>query len=242
VAFNYSPNVRIHDVALAAPTSCSGFFPAGSYQDVVVTNGNTCTMGAVAGATTISGNVTVQAGGTLDITASSGDVIVKGSVQGQKGCNFVEVDYGGSGSTSISIGGNLNIDSCSSGFNGCRAAVSAPPPTTVLIGGDFTCVNSGGNNECVTDRCTIAGNLNCSGNSGGCVVPETTIGKSATLQNNADAGASINNSVIGGNLTIKNNSSGFVTDNEISGNLSCSGNGADTHNSGNAVAGKTSCL
>src|SRR5262249_32298277 len=160
--------------------------------------------------TTISGNVTVQSGANLNIAASQGSVVIRGHVTGQKGCDFVEVDHSGPGTT-IVIGGDLTIDGCTGGFNGCRALTTATLPDNTAIGGSFKCNNSGGGNECVTDRCVIAGNLDCSGNSGGCVVPETTVGGNVTLNNNAGAGASVTSGAVGGNVTITNNTSGAVT-------------------------------
>ena len=237
--------IAFSGVAFAGPppTPCSGFLAAGTYTAIVVLTGNSCRIGDDgAGPTLIAGDVTVQAGADLIIGGSSGDVVIHGSVKGLSGCDFVEVDHSGP-STTILIGGNLDIESCGDGnFNGCRAlSVGTLPAGNTLIGGNMTCVKSTNGSQCVTDRCIIAGDLTCSGNSGGCVVPATTIGGNATLNNNS-GGTSITASVVAGNVTVQNNSGGAaVTGNAISGNLTCANTGG-TIQSGNEVAGKSSCF
>jgi hypothetical protein len=182
--------------AAATDLVCTTTSSGGTWHNVVVPAGASCTLEN----TRVTGNVTVQTGGTLLVTDLAGDSTIAGDVKAD-GCNFVELES--SLSNRIVVGGNVTIQNCSSGFNGGQGDSSRVPPGSILIGGNVKCSNN--SDACVFDYFNISGNLECSGNGQGCVVNSNAIGKNVTINNNQGVGVVIDNSAIGGDVKCSGN-------------------------------------
>jgi hypothetical protein len=112
--------------------------------------------------------------------------------------------FAGTPPSAVVVGGNLTIQNC--GGDNRFTGLLSPVLTNVLIGKNVKCKYSG---YCTFQTVIVGGNFECSGNSGQCNVgPESAIGGNATFNNN-----------LGGGLA------GFgLGETPIGGNLSCSGN------------------
>ncbi|MBV8096870.1 MAG: hypothetical protein JO110_27215, partial [Acetobacteraceae bacterium] len=84
------------------------------HGNLVVPPDATCTLNGV----TVDGNISVGTGATLNVSSGSR---IGGNIQAS-GCNFVSLFPG-----PISIGGNVDINSCNGGQNGYQAAPSGSP-------------------------------------------------------------------------------------------------------------------
>ena len=208
-------------VAVATDLVCTTTSSGGTWHNVVVPAGASCTLEN----TRVTGNVTVQTGGTLVVTNTAGDSTIAGDVKAD-GCNFVELE-----STSLTnrivVGGNVTIQNCSSGFNGGQGDSTRFPPGSILIGGNVKCSNN--TDGCVFDYFIISGNLDCSGNGGGCTLQSDAVGKNATINNNAFGfgDTEVRNSSIGGDVKCSGNNGGVTSSptNTVAGTKSgqCSG-------------------
>ncbi len=143
--------------ARTADFNCTGFATGGTFANVVVPAGQSCTLDHVR----VTGNVTVKTAASLSVTTSSGDSTIAGKITGNA-CDSIDLESTGL-SFRIVVGGDLNITNCTgSSFSGGRGS-SGPgtPPQSLLIGGNTKC--AGNQDECVFDYAIIAGNLDCSG-------------------------------------------------------------------------------
>jgi hypothetical protein len=204
--------------AVAADLVCTHSESGGTWRNVLVPAGESCTLQDMR----VTGSVTVQANGTLNIVALPGDTItINGDIKGY-GCDSINLESTGAGSPGrIVVGGNLTIQNCTGvSFSGARGSSFSPPvpPQNVLIGGSVKCSNNAAN--CVFDYIVISGNLDCSGNDGGCTLQSDAVGNNATINNNSSP-PSVNNSIIGGDAK-------------------CAGNTGVVTGSGNTVAGARS--
>src|ERR1044071_5044375 len=95
---------------LAAPDlTCSSAVAGGTFQNVVVPAGASCTLDAV----TILGKVDVQKGAFLTVQAFSGDITIGGHIKGDNCVSiFLTADFG-SHFHRLVVGGNLIINKCS---------------------------------------------------------------------------------------------------------------------------------
>ena len=201
--------------AVAADLVCTSFSTGGTWHNVVVPAGAFCTLNN----SRVTGNVTVKEGGSLQVTAISGDTTIAGDIKGD-GCDSINLDGTGP-SGRIVIGGNLTIQNVTfTGFSGATGNPSCPPspPQNVLIGGNVKCDNVAGG--CSFSYVIISGNLECSGNANGCGLASAAVGQNASINNN-------------GSTTIVDNS-------EIGGDLKCSGNFGGVGGATNTIAGTKS--
>ena len=200
-------------VAVAADLVCTAFSSGGTWHNVVVPAGASCTLNN----SRVTGSVTVKEGGTLHVTTSSGlDTTIAGDIKGD-GCDSINLENTGS-SGRIVVGGNLTIQNITfTGFSGARGSQSCPPssPQNVLVGGNVKCTDVAGG--CVFDNVIISGHFECSGDTNGCELEFAAVGKNASLNNNSSA-------------TIVDNS-------EIGGDLKCNGNSPAATGGSNTVAG-----
>ena len=185
-------------VAFAASIQCTGFMIGTLDGDIVVPEGATCVLDIVS----VSGNVTVQSGGSLQIDATSLNSTIRGNIKGH-GCYAISI-----GSASpfgrIVIGGDVTISDCIGPVAGsCRGDSSVGGPAAILIGGNLKCTDNAGG--CTVRACTVAGDFQCSGNSFACSATFNTVGGNATLNDNGGIDAIVN--AIGGNLKCNGNGS-----------------------------------
>jgi hypothetical protein len=201
-------------VAVAADLVCTGVSSGGTWHNVTVPASASCTLEN----TRVTGNVTVQAGGSLEVTDSAGDSTINGDIKAD-GCGFVELESTGL-THRIVVGGNVTIQNCTGGvFSGGQGDSSRLPPGSILIGGNVKCNNNA--DGCVFDYFNISGNLECSGNDQGCTVNSNAIGKNVTINNNQGVGVIIDNSAIGGDVKCNwNSAQNAPTNNTIAGNKS----------------------
>jgi hypothetical protein len=195
---------------------CTGTLSGGTYTDILVPAGDTCTLQGV----TVTGNIVVQSGGSLylegpnssDVSSVSGNLITVGA-------SSVCLNAYQTGA----IGGNV-----------------------IAIGTADACPNSGVNALCptkVSGNVAILDTANaraqwyfCSGS------PSITVGGNFEFANNA-AITTIESDTIRGNLLFNDNTlndnteGGTISGNTIGGNLECFGNTPAPNGSGNIVSG-----
>lgn len=188
------------------PTTCTSLLTGSIIGDVVVPAGETCFIHDA----TISGSVNVQTDATVFFTTGETFTTVRGNVRG-KNCSSILVTPFPFISPNVVIGGDLVAENCSDGLDVGSA----------LIGGNVICKNAtNAQDACSMFSSFISGNVDCSGNSGGCTLRGSQIGGDAKLNNNTVI-------ELGGNL--------------IAGNLKCGGNGSVSGFAGsNIVAGTKS--
>src|SRR5262245_15602587 len=134
--------------AIAGPpphTQCTGELSGPVRGDMVVPTGASCVIRNA----TITGNVTVQSGGDLQITATgpAGFTTISGNVKGKNCRILVGPETEG---PEIVIGGDLSVEGCE--LLSCLVA---------LIGKSITCKNG---TFCSVLACTVGNNVECSGN------------------------------------------------------------------------------
>src|SRR5215469_12120558 len=126
--------------ALAADLTCTAPSAGGTFNNVVVLPGASCALDN----TTVLGNITVDTGASLTVTANAGDTTVTGNIQGIR-CNEIELqDNPDGGATHRTVvGGNLTINSCTQN-SGVEGSISSGPLSSlaVLIGGHVMCMNN----------------------------------------------------------------------------------------------------
>jgi hypothetical protein len=167
---------------------------------------------------TVTGNVTVGTGATLDI---GGIALIGGNIEATQCAKVFMESFGGP----ILIGGNVQIQQCTanSGYVG-----SFSQATTFPI--------------------LIAGNFECSNNSAACDAIGGSVGGNVTIDNNSGKDFLGFNSIVFGNSVVGNvefdNNSGTATSSivgfdTIKGNLRCQGNTPGVINDGepNQVVG-----
>jgi hypothetical protein len=206
--------------AAATDLVCTGPSSGGTWHNVLVPSGMSCTLDD----TRVTGNVTVQAGGSFQVNTNSGmDTTIAGDIKGD-GCDSIDLESTGL-SGRIVVGGNVTIQNCTSNsFVGGRGSSFCPPnpPESLFIGGNVKCNNNPGG--CVYDYTTIGGNFECSGNFA-CTLQTDAIGKNVTMNNNSSNGVSVDNTSIAGDVKCSGNSSVSGSGNTIAGNKSgqCTG-------------------
>jgi hypothetical protein len=182
--------------ALAADTLCSTLVGPPTYANTnfLTINGNlvvdlpNCEL---TGGGTVSGNVTVRAGNSLELDHQW---VIAGDLKATN-CAFVNLNDHGPyppfppGTTyTTTIGGNVDIDSCSGGL-GIYWAFFNQPGTVIM--GNFTCQNN--TVACYLQGATIGGNVTISNNNYPVPVPIHPY-------------TSISNNIIINNLKCQNNS------------------------------------
>jgi hypothetical protein len=198
---------------------CTGTLSGGTYTDILVPAGDTCTLQGV----TVTGNIVVQSGGSLyflegpnssDVSSVSGNLITVGA---SAVCLY-------SGYTGA-IGGNvIAIGSGSSGVALCE----------VLYPFEVLCPTKVSGNVAILDTANVIKRTLwdfCAGS------PPITVGGNFEFANNA-VSTTIKSDTIRGNLLFNDNTAGgTISHNTIGGNLECSGNTPPPSGSGNIVSG-----
>jgi hypothetical protein len=212
------------------------------HGNLIVPTGATCTLNDV----TVAGNVSVQSSATL--TVGSGSKI-GGNIEAN-GCKFVYLYPG-----PISVGGNVDINTCNGGQNGYQATPTGSPqppgpgggtPPGITIGGNFVCENNA--QPCVISGGMIRGNAQLDDNTAPAQVFSVTVQGNLSVSGNSanSPGAEVAvvvNSLVGGNVRVIDNSGpgdSIVGSNVINGNLQCQGNTpgvTDDNLAPNTVAG-----
>jgi hypothetical protein len=198
--------------AAARAQTCSTTITGGTYTDLLVPAGDTCTLQGVR----VTGNIVVQSGATLIAesnceTQSSvgGNVIATGAA-----CLYLV-------SPGVSVGGNV-------------IAIGTVAPVT-----SSQCTSERNNVFCPTKVTGNAAILGSSSNSlpwNFCSV-SFTVGGNFEFANNATEGYVVSKTIRGNLLFDNNTDGGFISDNTIGGNLQCSGNSPAPTGSGNTVSG-----
>jgi hypothetical protein len=160
------------------PPSITG--PTTAYGNVTVPNGQSCVMTNV----TVTGNVTVGIGASLDV---EGDSIIVGNLQANN-CNLVRLNTAFGGGGAVTVVGSVQIGNCT----GNRAFDSSG----ATIFGDFQCHNNTG--ACVLEFANVGGNVEINNNTAGQLVISNTIGKDLQCQNNSPA-PTVNGNTVAGN-------------------------------------------
>ena len=195
--------------AVATDLLCSNISQSGGiWHNVLVPAGTSCTLTNLR----VTGNVTVQADGTLLDQHLRGRRHDHGDIKGD-GCDSIDLETT-SASGRIVVGGNLNRRSVhhlhrlpaeAEGTRSVLPPLPVSPLPNVLIGGSVKCNNNPGG--CVFDYAIISGNLECSGNFD-CELQSDAIGKNATINNNGSGSNWVSNSSIGGDVKCSGNSGG----------------------------------
>jgi hypothetical protein len=231
-----SATLFIASRAAAGPFACNGTFSGATYQDVVVPAGDTCTLSD----TRITGNVTVQTGGSFFVNTNTGlDTTIAGNVTGNH-CSEIDLESTSILSGRIVVGGNFSATNCTGGgFDGGRGSSFSPPtpPPTLVIGGSVKCDNNPGG--CVFDYAFIGGSFECSGNSSDCELETDAVGGNATLMGNGNT--QINGGAIGGNVSCSGNSNCDLNSEAIGKSLTLTNNGTGSDVSNSAISGGINC-
>jgi hypothetical protein len=174
--------------ARADNTPCTGSLQGVINGNVVVPDGATCQLNNA----TVTGNVFVSTGASLAMGVF-GSVMISGNLQADHCASVGVISF----TTSLSIGGNVTIRSCTemSGYD-----VSSGSSGSVTIGGNFLCQTNSA--PCFAQRGSIGGNTIVSGNFGGTsIVAGNEIGGNLLcLRNTAVIDSSAPNTVFGKKL------------------------------------------
>jgi hypothetical protein len=165
--------------ALAAPNAtCTGTLPPGTYQNVTVPAGASCTIN---GSDNITGDVTVATGATLDDEGAS----IGGNLQAD---HALEISVIGG-----SVGGNLQLTATSQENVVCGETVGND---LVVQNGAQSLIGSGliGIERCFGSQNTIRGNLTVQNNPGRVDVENNTAAGNIAVHNNAGGGTLDTNS------------------------------------------------
>jgi hypothetical protein len=181
--------------------------------NVVVPAGDFCFLGS---GVTVSGNVTVDSGATLNIEPTPSQVTIGGNILAatSPGCSSVTIPPDPP-PWSLTIGGNVKIEGCAR-----NSGYATTGTSTVKIDGNFT----------------------CNDNAGVCIAIGGSVGGNVTVDDNP-GGAAVEGNTVGGNVEADGNGPGSttVTSNTIGGNLTCTGDTPPPVASGNTVHGTTNC-
>jgi hypothetical protein len=220
------PTARAADAT--CPPNLSGTTVGGN---LVVTGA--CTLGSDV---TVGGNVTVAKGGSLTI---SPPVKIGGNILTDQGCLYVAIFA--SSSAPWTIGGNVEIEDCTSGsqsqFIGNGYLGVSGAPQDLKIGGNFTC--TGNDSACIADLGSVGGNVQVNDNFAAAVFGNT-VGGNLEVNDNTGAPSTVVDNTVGGNAEVDGNGhTSSVTGNTIGGNLTCTGNAGGLQPGGpNTVHGK----
>jgi hypothetical protein len=136
---------------------------------------------------TVTGNVTVGIGASLDLEGNS---IIVGNLLANN-CNQVGFNLAGAPTAPLTVDGNVGIGNCT----GDPAFQNVTP---IHIGGDFQCNN---NIACILEGANVGGNVQFNNNVNphgkGSFILGNTIGKDLQCQNNSPAPQGSNNTVVG---------------------------------------------
>jgi hypothetical protein len=155
-----------HLIGTGGAINCTGTLAAGTYGNVVVPSGQTCTINS---SVTVGGSVTLQSNATLN---DLGAVINQNLLAGTGSNVSVGLSSGYSG-TAPRIGGKIAI----SGAHQVSIA-------SAQVGGGLSVTNSSGTVSIINMN-IVQGGLTVTGNNGSTTVTGNQIGGKATCANNA---------------------------------------------------------
>jgi hypothetical protein len=197
ISFASSPN---------SSSNCGAVLPGGTYQDIVVPGGATCTIGSDV---TVTHDVQVQKGGTLVDKGATINHDIHGDHPAGIGIGFGgqvghNIDINGVTGTvpggitpdnyvcNTQVGNDVNVHDSAAGASQWFIGALPECTTPLTVGHDLNVTNNA--NHVTVSSNTIGHYLNVNGNTGGTVVSNNTATGKATCKNNNPAATGGGNS------------------------------------------------